>query len=228
MVGGSGQVEHGAARVQPGESLFDGAFRFVDCAQRDYVEPARGWQRFAAGGPHRGAKTKDAHCLLEERGFFVLGLSQHDHELRMDKLDGEAWEASSGTKIEQGCRSFGYVTGGEEGFAEVAFYDIFRLADRREIGAGVPAEQEVEVERELKKQLLCWGGKVGLDEPFDCAVRKGGHSVPATGAAGGPFPSLVDEPFEECGGGGASGDSALWVPLHPEDVVRRSSGVACA
>ena len=37
------------------------------------------------------------------------------------------------------------VTGGENRFSEVAAYDFFRLAYAREIHAGIPAEQYIDV-----------------------------------------------------------------------------------
>jgi hypothetical protein len=39
------------------------------------------------------------------------------------------------------------VAGGEEGFAEVAGHDFFRIADGGEVDAGVPVEKYIDVRR---------------------------------------------------------------------------------
>jgi hypothetical protein len=44
------------------------------------------------------------------------------------------------------------MTGREEALAKVAADDLFRIADRGEVGTGVPLEQEVEVGGELSEQ----------------------------------------------------------------------------
>jgi len=41
------------------------------------------------------------------------------------------------------------VAGEEEGLAEVASDDLFRIADGGEVDAGVPAEQKIDVRRYL-------------------------------------------------------------------------------
>ena len=44
------------------------------------------------------------------------------------------------------------MAGEEEAFAEVAGYDLFGVADRGEIDAGIPTHQYIDVRRYIRKQ----------------------------------------------------------------------------
>ena len=67
-----------------------------------------------------------------------------------------------------GSEMGGGMGGGEEAFAEVAADDLFGVADGGEVGAGVPFEEEVEVEGELGDQGCGGIGQVGREERGDC------------------------------------------------------------
>ena len=61
------------------------------------------------------------------------------------------------------------VTGEEEGFAEVAGNDLVRVADSGEVGAGVPAQQKIDVRR----YLIELGGSEGTVEKW---AKEGGDA----------------------------------------------------
>ena len=98
-----------------------------------------GGEGFGAGGPDLGGKGECADGLAEEGGFLVLGFGEGDAPGGVEELDGEAGEAGSGAKVEEGGFEGlrGKLEAGEEGFAEVALDDGFRVADGGEVGAGV-------------------------------------------------------------------------------------------
>ena len=60
------------------------------------------------------------------------------------------------------------VAGGEEGFAEVAEDDLFRVADGGEVDAGIPAQEYIDVGR----YTLKLGG--GQDSRFLTGLRRFG------------------------------------------------------
>jgi len=84
--------------------------------------------------------------------------------VRTEKGDGKAGEASSGSKIEEGAGVWVEVTGGEEAFSEVATDDFLGIADGGEVGAGVPLEEEIEVSGELRKEIGGNFGQIGSEE----------------------------------------------------------------
>jgi hypothetical protein len=63
-----------------------------------------------------------------------------------------ALRAGSGHRVDTGEE----VAGGEEGFAEVAGDDFFRIADGGEVDAGVPTEEYIDVRRYM---LELFGGE---------------------------------------------------------------------
>ena len=70
------------------------------------------------------------------------------------------------------------LPGGEEAFAEVALDDFFGGADGGEIGAGVPLEEEIEVEGELVAEVRWGGGEIWLEEGSDLCGGEGEHGLP--------------------------------------------------
>ena len=96
-------------------------------------------------------------------------------EVWKGELDGEAGEAGTGTQIKEGLGGR-KMTGGEEGLAEVAADDLFRTADGGEVGAGVPFQEEVEIEGELVQEERSWVGIVRGQEGGDGGLGEGGHS----------------------------------------------------
>ena len=103
-------------------------------------------------------------------------------EIGEEKLDGEAGESGSAAEVQQGF-CWGEMGGGEEAFAEVAADDLFGVADGGEVGAGVPLEEQVEVEGELGENCRWEGpgiGRVGLrfrilrEQACDCQYLRRG------------------------------------------------------
>jgi hypothetical protein len=158
----------------------EGLRHVVYGAESNDVKEAVGGEGFGAGCPDFGGKGEGADDFAEEGGLFVLGFGEGDAPGGVKELDGEAGEAGSGAKVEEG--GFGGLRGkleaGEEGFAEVALDDGFRVTDGGEVGAGVPLEEEVEVEGEMGVEGF-WDGsgvEVGGQEGGDAGVGEGGHA----------------------------------------------------
>jgi hypothetical protein len=59
------------------------------------------------------------------------------------------------------------VVGGEEGFAEVAGHDFFRIADGGEVDAGVPVEKYIDVRRYVLAEGVVGFLQEGLKEVGD-------------------------------------------------------------
>ncbi len=132
------------------------------------VELADWRHGFYAGGPDFYVlKGEGADGFAEEGGFLVLGFSKGHADFRMEQGYGEAGEACSGTQVEEGV-AWAYVLGGEEAFAEVAADDLFGVANGGEVGAGVPFEEEIEVEGELGEDFGRDGREVRGQEGLDC------------------------------------------------------------
>ena len=60
------------------------------------------------------------------------------------------------------------MLGGEEALSEVAADNLFRVADSREIGAGVPFEEEVEVCGDLREEIRGRSRDIGGEEACNC------------------------------------------------------------
>jgi len=122
-------------------------------------------ERFDAGGPDFDVrKVESADSFAEEGGFFVLGFGEGDLNVGAEDCSGKAGEAGSGTEVQKGCGAGVKVPGGEETFAEVTADDLLGIADRGEVGTGVPLEEEVEIGRELEEEGGGCFGKVGREE----------------------------------------------------------------
>jgi len=136
---------------------------------------------FGSGGPDFYWKAKRADCFAEEGGLFVLGFGQGDGDLGAQEGYGESGEASSAAEVEEGGGCWVKVAGGEEALAEVAADYLFGVADGGEVGAGVPLEEEVEVEGELGEERGRRGVKeVGGEESGDLV---GGHGTSLAGCS---------------------------------------------
>ena len=121
----------------------------VYCTHGDGVELAVCGHGFNAVGPDFGAEVEGADDFAEKGGFFVLGLGEGHLNVWAKQGYRETWKAGSGAEVEEGRGVEVEVTAGEEALSEVAADDLFGAADGGEVGAGVPFEEEVEVDGEL-------------------------------------------------------------------------------
>jgi hypothetical protein len=150
-------------------------------AEGDGVELAGFGHGFGSGGPDFYWKAQGADCLAEKGGLFVLGFGQGDCDFGAQEGDGETGEAGSAAEVEEGGGCRVEVAGGEEALAEVAADDLFGVADGGEVGAGVPLEEEIEVERELTIERGRRGvKKIGGEESGDLV---GGHRTSLAGCS---------------------------------------------
>jgi len=128
----------------------EGGGHIVHGAEGNDVEQAGGGHDFDTVGPDLGVgEGESADDFAEEGGFFVLGFGEGYCDFGAEEGHGQAREAGSGAEVEQGAGGGRKVLRGEEAFAEVTLDDLFGVADGREVGAGVPFEEEVEVEGEF-------------------------------------------------------------------------------
>ena len=145
-----GQLASGDnARPGDGES----GLHIVDSTEDDGVELTVGGHRFDASGPDFGGEVEGTDGFAEEGGLFVLGFGERDLDLRTEEGDGDSGETCSRAEVEEGGGVGVEMTGGEEAFAEVAADDLLRIADGGEVSAGVPLEEEIEVEGELSVEV---------------------------------------------------------------------------
>jgi len=160
-----------------GSSRGDGRGHVVNRAEGDGMELAAGGHGFDAAGPDFCGEVKVADGFAEEGSLFVLGFGKGDLNVGPEKDDGQAGEAGSGAEVEECDRANVKVLGGEEAFSEVAADDLLGIADRGEVSAGVPLEEEVEVCAKLGEES---GGDIGFGEVrgeqvCDCGLGEGRH-----------------------------------------------------
>ncbi len=91
-------------------------------------------------------KPRVRDSFAEKGGLLILGLSQCYLQIRKQKLDGQAREASAAPEVQK-CLSRRELSGSEQALAEMTTDDLFRVTDGGEIGMGVPLEEEIEVHR---------------------------------------------------------------------------------
>src|ERR1700679_282252 len=117
---------------------------------------------------------------------------------------------------------------GEEALAEVAADDLFRLADGREVGSGVPFEEQVEIGGELGGEAVGgWSAaQIGSYEVCDAVFGESCHGrlVDFDGlalcAGFGEGLGFGYEAVKDCAACGADLVGALWVPLDSEQKLR--------
>ena len=140
----------------------------VDRAEGDGVESAVDRHLFDAAGPDLRGEIEGADSFAEKAGFFVLGFGEGDLNIRTQKPDRDAREACPGAEVEEGGGVAREMARGKEAFAKMTANNLFRVADCGEIGAGVPFEEEVEVQRELGQQGSRGIRKIRCEEVGDC------------------------------------------------------------
>jgi len=152
----------------------NGGGHVVHGAEGDGMELARFWHDFDARGPDFGLEGQGTDGFAEKSGLFVLRFGEGNGDFGAEKGDGEAGKAGSAAEVEKGWAR-AEMPGGEEAFSEVTADDLFGVADRCEVGAGVPFEEEVEIEGELGENF---GGRseVGGQECGDLGFGEGGHA----------------------------------------------------
>jgi hypothetical protein len=155
----------------------EGGFHLVDGAEGDGVKLAAGGHGFDAAGPDFGLEGEGADGFAEEGGFLVLGFGEGDVDVGAEKGDGEAGKTCSGAEVEEGLRAGGEMAGGEETLTEVAANDLFGVADGGEIGAGVPLEEEIEVDGELEEEVVGWIRQIRVDEIRNLGLGQSGHGA---------------------------------------------------
>ena len=99
-------------------------------------------QGFGAAGVDPSRDASDADGLLKEGGFLVLRFGEGDGDFGSADGDGDAGEAGAGAVVEEGCNARGKSLGAGDGFGEVALKNGFRIAERGEVGAGIPAKKK--------------------------------------------------------------------------------------
>lgn len=132
------------------------------------MESAISGHGFDPAGPDFCGEIECADSFAEKRGLFVLRFGQSDLNVAAQQGNGNAREARPGAEIEKSGGVLAKMARGKEAFAEVPADDLFRIADRREIGAGVPFEKEVEVDGEVRHECDRSVWKVGYKEVGDC------------------------------------------------------------
>lgn len=171
----SGKKNQLASRCNPGLCERQTIFHIVDRAKSDGVETTIGWHRLDTARPDFGAEIEGADGFPQESGLFVLRFGERDVNVTPEKGNGKAGEACPRAKVEQG-RGIGVkMTSGEETLSEVAANDLFGIADRGEVRARIPFQEEVEVERELGEQPGGRIRKVGNQEVSDFGFRESWH-----------------------------------------------------
>jgi len=135
----------------------------LDSAEDDDVERGVGGEGFGTAGEYIDVRQcKGTDKFTQEGGFLVVGLDQSERDVRGPELEGYAGEAGAGADVGDGgtgqiFQHRGHrgrrgnageqMAGGEEGFAEVAGDDFFRVADRGQVDAGIPAEEYIDIRR---------------------------------------------------------------------------------
>jgi hypothetical protein len=113
------------------------------------MESAIGGHGFDTIRPDLGREIEGANNLAQKRRFFVLGFGQGDLDLRAEKRDGNSREAGSRSEVEKSGSIGIDMARGKDAFAEVPADDLFGVADRSQVRAGIPFKQEIEIEGEL-------------------------------------------------------------------------------
>jgi hypothetical protein len=153
---GCGEKDKLAARHNASLGYRQGGVHVVDRAERDDMESAIGGHGFDTIRPDLGGEIEGANNLPQKTCLFVLGFGKGDLDLRAEKRDGNSREASSGSEVEQSGGLGIEMARGKEAFAEVPADDLFGVADRSQVRAGVPFEKEIEIEGELGEESG-WG-----------------------------------------------------------------------
>ena len=229
--------------------LPEGGLHIVHRTQGNYVEAPVCGHGFDSIGPDLGGEAEGSDDFAEKGGLFVLGFGEGDLNFRVEERNGQAGEASSGAEVEESAGVWVEVLGGEEAFAEVAADDLFRVADGGEVGAGVPLEEEIEIDGELGRRsaggfrvdrvrrrrsrfgeggmesgIAGWiSGSCGSISDVEHLRGNEASGYGGVDGAGGPGGGFGDESVEERSGGGADVVAALRVPLDAEDEVWASA-----
>ena len=147
-----------ASGADQGSSCGEDGFEAFYGSQGYYVVGRTG-QSFGAGGLYIDVRQcKGAGDFAEEGGLLLVGLDQREGDVGRPELDGDAGESGAGAEVgyvkvfhRQGRRGRGgtgeQMSCREQAFAEVAGYDLFRVADCGQVDAGIPVHQYIDVHR---------------------------------------------------------------------------------
>ena len=144
-----------ACRGQQPVSYRQDGFEVLDSAQGDRLECAA-CEGFGADVLYIDLRQcKGASDLAEKSSLLMVGFNEREGDVRRPEFDGKAGESCAGAEIGHGvkssraalgqtagggCLHWKQDAGGEEALAEVAGDDVFGVANRSEIDAGVPAD----------------------------------------------------------------------------------------
>ena len=133
----------------PGGCGFHGGGHIVYGAKGNSMEKPRFRHGFDACYPDFAGKAEGSGYFAEKSGLFVLRFREGDLNFRAKQGDWQSGEAGAGSEVEERGRGGVEVLGGEKTLTKMAADDIFRVADRCEVGSGVPLEEKIEIEGEL-------------------------------------------------------------------------------
>jgi hypothetical protein len=160
------------SKLTPGSDACDRCgkrgFHVVHRAQGNDVEAPVGGHGLYATGPDLGGEVERPDDLAKEGRLLVLGFGEGHGDLGAKKGYGQTGKTGSRAEVKEGPDAGVKVAASKEALAKVAADDLLRIADGREIGAGVPFEEEVEVSGEVGKEVSGDFGKVGNEEPGYC------------------------------------------------------------
>jgi hypothetical protein len=117
----------------------------VNGAKRNCMKLNVFWQCFDTTCPYFHLQAEGSNDFAEEGGLFVLRFGKGYGDLRAEYGDGEAGEACPGAEVEESVDFGSQMLSCKETLSEVTADYLFRVANRREIGAGVPLEKEFKV-----------------------------------------------------------------------------------
>lgn len=172
VCGGGGHDGQGSAGEEEADGVGDGGFHSVDGAESNAVELAL--DGFSAGRVDRCGKGEGTDGFVEECGFLALGFGEGDGDLGAANGDGDAGKASSGAIVEKGAHAGRQGVGAGDRLDEVTGKNLFGATNGSEVGAGVPALNQLEVLDEEVKLAGSQIREICIEEERGEAVSKCG------------------------------------------------------
>lgn len=117
---------------------------------------------FGPTGENPGVKTQRSNCFPKEGGLLVLRLSENHGDFRTAEGDRDAGESSAAAQIKQRVKAWGQSLRCGYGLEEMASQDLPGIADRGQVHAGVPAEDQGEISGELVENRRRKGLEAGI------------------------------------------------------------------
>ena len=144
---------------QAGRYWEDGV-KALDGAEGYYFGGRVGEILCAAGEYIDVCQCKPAGDFAQKGRLLLVRFDECQVDMGGPHFNGKSGETGAGSDVDHGARARTLaptlfcgeeVAGGEEGFAEVAGYDFFRLADGGEVDAGIPAQEYIDIRRYISQ-----------------------------------------------------------------------------